>query len=160
MRRFPLWLIAASIAAAQDAGLVEGRLINSANQQGIADARVVLTSLLSRTEYSARTGGSGTYRIENLPRGEYTARFDPGAFMPLPPGHAALRVFTVVPGRDPIRMDVEFTPLGRLTGRVLDTDGRPLAGARVQVFHANNRSGHVPSLGKNDQFEIRSVLPG
>src|SRR5262249_37131576 len=97
---------------------------------------------------------------ENLPRGEYTARFDPGAFMPLPTGHAALRVFTVVPGRDPIRMDVEFTPLGRLTGRVLDTDGRPLAGANVQVFHANNRSGYVASTGKNGEFEVRSLVPG
>jgi hypothetical protein len=158
--RFLLWLVAATAALAQKSGLVEGRLTNSVTHQGIPEARVTLTSLLGKTEYTARTDDSGDFRIANLPRGEYTARFQAAGFMDLEPGHPALRIFTVVPGRDPIRMELEFVPLGKVSGRVLDPDGRPMAGARIQFFHANHGSGYTTQSGKSGEFEVRWLIPG
>jgi len=73
----------------------------------------------------------------------------------------------------PVRPDEAGDPLV-ITGQVLDTAGRPLTGARLDVWHADasgGYSGFDPSLpegllrgqvvaGADGRFTVRTVLPG
>ena len=73
----------------------------------------------------ARTDAAGEYRLESLPPGEYTALASHEDHLPRSDGWAIVRA------GEPARCDIELSPAWRISGRIRDEAGRPVAGGTV-----------------------------
>jgi RNA polymerase sigma factor (sigma-70 family) len=64
---------------------------------------------------------------------------------------------------------IRLAPTGALTGRVLDADGQPVAGAEVLAFYAHSEGGYfsgfslgdaLPRTDKEGRFRMEGIVPG
>jgi Carboxypeptidase regulatory-like domain len=112
-------------------GSISGRVLNSVTGVGVAG--VTVTACPANACYgpqSRKQGVSddlGAYRIAGIPDGQYGVSaaevrgFSPNRSLP------NLRVF------GDVRLDIQMTPLASLRGRVLDPEGNPAAGIKVNI---------------------------
>src|SRR5262245_47888308 len=121
------WMLVICCHAAQS---VEGQVINSVTGAGIVDAVVALIRLSGEgSSYNARTDSHGRFRIENVKEGTFRATYRATGFWFLPLG---VRESIVVASKDEsVRLDVKMQPQVKLSGRVFDSDGKPMANAPV-----------------------------
>src|SRR6185503_11530453 len=73
-------LLAGSSALAQGSGVVTGKVQDAASNKPLGDAVVTLTSPALQGEQTVVSDGSGSYRIPNLPPGDYTLRIDKDSY--------------------------------------------------------------------------------
>src|SRR5262245_59381715 len=117
-----LWTVSALFAQK-----VAGTVTNSITGMPVPGVTVTVAAP-GRSGHTAATDAQGAFRFENIPDGQYTANFAMAGF--LPPGRQALpKPFRVTSGSDPVRLDMQLTPMPKVSGRVFDTAGRPVAGA-------------------------------
>ncbi|MEM1177046.1 MAG: carboxypeptidase regulatory-like domain-containing protein [Acidobacteriota bacterium] len=99
------------------------------------------------------TGGGGRFQLRGLLGGEYAVYVhEQGQLI----AHRRLQLH----GEDHWRIEVSGTQVG---GRVLDGDGRPLAGLVVRLKPTDHPSGHATSSGATDRggrFFFSDVTPG
>jgi hypothetical protein len=128
-------LLAASIlaAAAHPAQIVEGHVVNSTTG---ADLRGVAVKLLPVGEgqdtYSGATDFQGHFRIEGVRDGAYNARYMAPGFWSTPnimSGRS--QPLQIAATGDPVRLEVRMQPIPRISGRVTDATGKPVANATV-----------------------------
>lgn len=105
-----------------------------------------------------RADADGAFRVDTLPKGTVTLTVSAE-------GHAAARR-TVEVGDAPLPpLEVRLAPGQALSGRVVDRDGRPIAGARVSVTGPETQGGddtyvpHTDGVTKDDGTYSLSPLP-
>jgi hypothetical protein len=97
-------LLVAANAVAQGTGVLTGTVIDTATKRPVGDVVVTASSPALQGEQIVVTDGSGTYRIPNLPPGNYTIRLDKETFRPYQRGGITLRAEAT------IRVNVELLP--------------------------------------------------
>jgi hypothetical protein len=148
--------------------LVEGTVTNKLTGAPVKGAHVIYTRIASGSDPAASpisrdTDIQGHFHLELGP-GSYRlwveregfARQSYGSGVPEGTGS----VLTVAPGQELHDIAFRITPLGALSGRVLDQDGDPLQGVGIQVLRVSYASGMrqlIPVAGasSNDRGEYR-----
>ena len=122
------------LTAQNDAGSISGRITNGLTAAGIEGAKVkanclpVAGSSPRCAGYStqATADNTGTFRIANAPDGSYQVTVEKDGF------GAQYQVAKVSAAQD-ARLDLQLTPLAKLSGRVVDPEGKPVPGIPVQI---------------------------
>ena len=141
------------------AQVIEGTVSNSLGGAPIDGASVSIEQG-GKATYQATTDAAGAFRIEGVKDGSYTARFSKRGFQPPARDAAARKPFRVAAGGDPVRLRVQMAPNGRVSGRVLDGDGRPVAGAAIELLFANSFAGNTDTSKEDGSFSFANVEPG
>lgn len=97
-------LLTAGSASAQGTSVLSGTIVDAATKKPLADVVVTVTSPALQGEQTVVTDSSGSYRIPNLPQGDYSLRLDRDAFRPYARGGITLR------GSSTIRVNAELLP--------------------------------------------------
>jgi hypothetical protein len=136
----PAFIAAALIIAAQTVPqtptqTVEGRVLNSVTGAGIPGAKVDLLQIQpGKIAYSATTDALGNFRIEGVKDGAYTVNYDARGFWGVPGFLGGMpQPFQVASGGNPVHLEAKMPPIGKISGRVLDTAGKPVANAGVSL---------------------------
>lgn len=138
------------------AASVEGTVLD-AQGRPVADADISLV-VKSQGEHfrSATSGDDGRYHLDGLPPGPQSIelkRFDNGC-------RTAVRDVVLEPGKN--LLDFALEPGSVVTGSVRDEEGRPVAGAEVELHPAG--TGGVPALtaltGDEGTFGFQEVPRG
>ena len=138
-----------------EAGLaIRGRVLDAAGAPA-AGVRVRARNTDRRPESrvrqaSARTGRDGSFVVPDLPAGTFDLEtsspdYPRGAFV------------GAVPGGPPI--EFRLPEAVRISGRVTDPSGNPIAGVRVQARGESGDAGSSPAAD-DGTFEIRNLAPG
>jgi hypothetical protein len=151
------WILTTAALAAQT---VEGRVINSATGNGIPDVSVGLLGM-GQTAYRATTDATGRFRIEAVKEGSYTPYYKAADFWPARDGAAP--TFRVTAGAEPVQLTYEMYPIGKISGRVLDSTGKPVPNASLQFTQSIRGTGIIQTLRTDEKGEYRtpeSMRPG
>jgi hypothetical protein len=164
--RVAVLIVTGSLAAfsvaqdAQSGGTVEGSVINSVTGAGIGGASVVLAGNKAG-RYEATSDAAGHFRITGVASGSYrpdvkrdgfaSPSFDLSTLLSNP----GLRVAS---DRDPIKLELQLTPLDTILGRVLGPDGKPVAGIEVSV--SPNIMAEVAITDEEGRFALHDIRAG
>lgn len=91
-------------AMAQGSAVITGRVVDAASKAPIADVVVTATSPALQGEQIVVTDATGTYRIPQLPAGQYTLRLEKEAYKPYARSDISLRTDRTT------RVNVELLP--------------------------------------------------
>ena len=154
---------AVAFLAAQTAppsGSVEGTVVNSVTGAGIEGASVVLAGNKAG-RYEATSDVAGHFRITGVAPGTYrpdvkkdgfaSPTFDLNILLSSP----GLRVSSE---SDPVKVELQLTPLDTIAGRVLGPDGKPAAGVAVSVYP--NIMAEVAETDAEGRFALHDLRPG
>lgn len=97
-------VLSSSSAFAQGTGVLTGTIVDAATKKPLADVVVTATSPALQGEQTVVTDGSGSYRIPNLPPGNYSLRVDRDAYRPYSRGGISMR------GNSTLRVNAELLP--------------------------------------------------
>ena len=164
----PLGAVQAQSAAG--AAEIGGIVRNAADDKPLARARVVAASDAIPEPRAAITGSDGRYTFTDLPAGAYTVSATRTGFAPMTYGQGrslAGTPVTVAAGQHAGNIDFSLAPGGAIAGRILDEDGSPFAGARVEALVTRSEAGadtlfSVSSSQTDDRGEFRlfGLAPG
>src|SRR5579863_81087 len=119
-----MWRWAALLAAAAPLllaqGTVEGVVINSITRAPVPGATVDLRAS-GKSAYHAIAGASGAFRFTDVLPGEYTPSFDADRFFVFQSDS-----FRITSAGETVHVQGELDPATKLTGHVLDPDGKPI----------------------------------
>lgn len=99
-------VLASAPAVAQGTAVIQGRIIDTSTKRPVADAVVTVTSPALQGEQTVVTDKSGSYRIPNLPPGDYTLRVEGDAYKPYSRGGVVMRINST------INVNAELLPEG------------------------------------------------
>lgn len=99
-----LVLLDAAPARAQGTAVLTGIITDAATKRPVADVVVTVRSASLQGEQMVVTDGSGTYRVPNLPPGEYSLSLDREAYKPYARAGISLRTSST------IRLNVDLLP--------------------------------------------------
>jgi hypothetical protein len=127
---------------------VDGHVVNSATGAGIPGVVVNLTQAgapAGKSAYSAAADPQGRFRIDGVKDGAYTATYKASGFFPIPgflagPNQPPLHVTSE---GDPLHLEVKMQPIGKISGRVLDSAGKLVPGATLWL-HWESSSCRMP----------------
>lgn len=137
--------------------------------KGVPGVAVSLTLLQPSNAHGTRhrgvTDDEGNYRISNVPPGNYAVRISAPAFATA--DHAQIQK-TIIVNKGETVENIDFTLMrgGVITGKVTDSDGRPLIEEEVYVFRADVQSRQIyygRANGRTDDrgiYRIFGLLPG
>ncbi len=98
-------------------------------------ANVAVRVRVGKRSFETKTDEHGVYAFPRLPRGRYEVSAD------LPPGLAIAQQFGQdpvppfdLPSRSSFEYDIYALPTGRISGKVIGTDGQPLRTAEVDLY--------------------------
>lgn len=135
------------------ATIVVGRVVDRDEGTGIVAAIELRPVGSDEAPRYARSGDDGVFRIEGVPSGRWIAdAFAPGY---LSPGGVELEAGQGVP-------ELALAAGGVIEGRVLDGEGKPVAGASVRGLTAGDTPGEVSAIVDRDQlrrFSGRTSTP-
>src|SRR5215510_6584607 len=134
----PLFSAHAQTAAGSKGPLasVSGKI--TVKEKGLADVIVVLTrqnpSQSSASTYRARTDQDGKYRITNVPAGSYSV--SPETAVYVCPAELKRRALIIGGGENIEDIDFDLVRGAVVTGKITDSDGRPLIEESVTILPA------------------------
>ena len=126
------FVLALPVANAQNAGIVEGSVVNSATASGIAGVTVKLFTRKGGVRYETTTDGTGRFNVHGMKDDEYDSSFEREGFAHLDESKPFKRLLHV-DGKNPARLDVELIPYAKIRGRVVDAEGKPAQDAKVTL---------------------------
>jgi 5-hydroxyisourate hydrolase-like protein (transthyretin family) len=149
-------------------GSISGVVVSASTGEPLRKASVSLTRSPGVPNLpTAITDVQGRFSLIGLPAGRYTISVD--RFGYLSPSRAEIdrEIITVYDGQQVTGISIKLTPNGSVTGRVLDDDGDPLAGAEVALFQVMWRqgrfelsSGATESADDRGAFRFGELTPG
>jgi protocatechuate 3,4-dioxygenase beta subunit len=147
-------------------GTVEGVVINSVSGQPVKKATVTLRNTAQRFAYAMVSDLAGHFLFENVEPGPYFAMAAGDGFQP-EMGRGSVKTFTVAEEQHVKDVAVKLQPLGLVSGRVLDEDGDPIAGANLQAMRSIYNQGRKQMstwgyANSNDlgEFQMLDLQPG
>ncbi len=149
MRVIGIAIALTCIATAQNSASVEGRVIDGASGLGIPDASVLFR--FAGQEYRAVTDPSGGFRVFGMADGQYGARVEKEGYVPLDSAteNSPLTIVSVNGSGPAAQIRAVLVRYARVSGRVFDKEGSPVAG--VSVTYAN-APGSLPPGRPTEQF--------
>ncbi|HEX6202470.1 MAG TPA: carboxypeptidase-like regulatory domain-containing protein, partial [Thermoanaerobaculia bacterium] len=136
----------------QRGGTLVGRVL-APDGQPLPNALVQVSANLLWGGIEGRTDGDGRYRLPGLPEGVLQVRAEHSDFV------ATIREITA--GEGEIQLDLQLGAGHRVSGRVVDAGGAPIAGARVMLGGQMVRGLLRPATTRADgSFELDGVAPG
>jgi Carboxypeptidase regulatory-like domain len=153
------------LTASAAAQTVEGIVVDTATGSGIAAARVFLMPASPEPEnfYNATADALGHFRFEGVKAGSYHLGFASPGYVPSDP-MAGVREVQVSGDGNTIKLEGRMSAQPRISGRVVDGDGKGVANALLQIVGREDPPVTTDTTGK---FELRpdpgayilSVLP-
>jgi protocatechuate 3,4-dioxygenase beta subunit len=151
-------------------GVLAGKVLNSVTGEPVRKAQIALIGKPGTTEGgSAVTDAAGRFEFTGLGPGSYrVAAFREGYDSPSGPTTSSkLPHVTLTSGEEKRDFVIRLTPLGAITGRILDEDGDPIRQIEVQtmVYRYTAAGRQLMSRGNamsNDlgEYRIYDVRPG
>jgi hypothetical protein len=147
----------APLLRAQSAGSISGLITNSITGAGVEDVKVRAACLKGGSTHCpdadarALTDIAGAFRLPALPDGRYLMSVEKNGFSW---SYTGLPVATVSASGD-ARFDSKMTPLASLHGRVVDPEGKPVAGIMVQFG-----PGDPTTTDAQGTFVVQKRAPG
>jgi len=153
--KFSLLVLSVSAFAwAQDGASLDGTVINSVTHAGIGGVDVRVFSKDS-TRYQTTTDAAGAFHISGMKEGDYSSSLEKQGFVvPNAFEFGPRPTFHVSAGKDATRLDVQMAPLAKLSGRVLDSEGKPAAKVEVSA------QGNLADTDDNGRFTFEELKPG
>jgi hypothetical protein len=164
--------IAVSFLAAQEPAprlFVSGMVITTGGEP-IRKARVILRAKEETAfSYTADSDANGRFKIQDVVPGQYSVFAQREGYMPEDGGAfgAPPPSLKIEAGQSVTDLKVKLIPPAIVTGRVLDDDGDPIRGARVEAMTYNYMTGKkqlntVNQASANDKGEYRlfGLQPG
>jgi hypothetical protein len=150
----------ALISAALPAQTIEGTASDALTGLPISGAAIHLYKIGGMPARETVTDTLGHFRIEDLPLGGYYALIRKDGYSALGANKTAGQHFHL--SKDEVaHLDARMAPLGTVTGRVLDADGRPISAASVQLRGVDAfASAYATTTGGNGAFTLKDVEPG
>jgi hypothetical protein len=137
---------------------VTGRVVNSLSGDAVADAVVILRAhdQEHNLSYADSTDAKGRFSIGDVAPGEYGIDVERTGFMLERTGAAGAPGPSVKinAGQQIDGLDFPVAPLGVITGRIVDSDGEPARGAKLDALH------YVYSGGKKQLRTVAEVEAG
>lgn len=155
MRAAGIAIVCACLAAAQNSGSIEGVVVDSATGVPIAGVSVYFGSDKAPS-YEAETNASGQFRFTGMANGDYGSHFQKSGYVSQFSGsvNSALKPVHIAGGPEPVRLTVPLARYGKLRGRVLDAEGKPVAGAKVTLAPLEE------TTDDQGQFSFSQITPG
>ena len=115
-------LLTAGAACAQEKATVSGAVTNSVSGAPVPRAHVTVMS--GRQRYGVLTNGEGKYSITGLPPSTYMVQVERVGFVWQARSFDGSQLELRAGQKE--SFDLALTPMGGITGRVLDADGEPV----------------------------------
>jgi hypothetical protein len=159
-------------AAAQQApGSVEGRVTNSETGDGIGGATIRLVPVGRRgssgSDRTATSRSDGTFTLDGIAPGNYFVMATQSSFMPAAEGQPQRTYIQVETGQTVGNVALQLSPVGRIRGKVVDDEGHPVSGARVQAFTTYSARGKTQlrrvsesSTDQQGKYTLKTQGPG
>jgi hypothetical protein len=129
------WLAIALVAGTawgQKPAAVEGVVSNAATGAGVRKALVTLRDLHTNAGYQALSDAAGRFRIDTIKPGDYGLWAEAQGYVREPGRfYAPSQALTVKEAQTVKDFAIRLEPLGAISGRVLDENDEPVAGATV-----------------------------
>ena len=171
-----LLLFAQTSPDTPEKGLLAGKVLNSATGEPVRKAQVALLNKSAPPKGkpeslgagSAVTDAAGSFELTALAPGRYgLAAFRDGFASPNVHGESKFLNVTLASGEEKRDIVIRLTPLGIITGRILDEDGDPIRQIQVQTMvyrytAAGRQLSPRGSATSNDlgEYRIYDVPPG
>jgi hypothetical protein len=164
MRLACAFLLATAFASGQvqlGHGVISGSVIDQSDHQPVRKAVVTLTLQgMPRMTATDRTDGSGRFRFDGLPPGNYSVSASKGqeghAVYGADDALATADVISLAEGEMKDGVNLRFVHPGAITGHVYDAQGDPLVGVTVSLLRATRSFGErVPAPANNAQTDDR-----
>lgn len=149
---------------------ISGTVMNAADDMPLPRARVTAVSRELPESRVVITGPDGKYAIGDLPAGSYSITATRTGFAPFAYGQGRSVTGTPVAvgaGQQIANLDLPLLAAGVITGRILDEDGAPFAGATVDALINRFQNDHdtrvsVATVQTDDRGEFRlfGLAPG
>src|SRR5688572_26503103 len=97
-------VLTAPARAQVGAAVLTGQVVDASNKEAVADVVITVTSPALQGEQIGVTDTSGSYRVPNLPPGEYAIRFEKESYKPYSRSAVPLRADST------IRIDAQLLP--------------------------------------------------
>jgi Carboxypeptidase regulatory-like domain len=113
-----------------------------------------------RQSSTATTDSEGRYRITGLPNGRFTVRVDSATFVPDEQGSGKSRTVVVDDNEEAKNVDFSLIRGGVITGRVTDSQGRPVIARQVRLQKINEQGqkrDHNSQFGFDNSTDDRGV---
>jgi hypothetical protein len=144
------------LAACGAAETVEGTIVDSVTGTGVAEVRVFLMPVSGQVDYSATTDALGHFLLEGVKTGTYRFGYTSPAYLSSDPMPPRRQVEISSGGGEPVKLEGRMTALPRISGRVVDGDGKDIANALLGIVGRNDPPVTSDATGK---FELR-LPPG
>lgn len=146
----------ATCAAAQT---VEGMIVDTVHGGGIGAVQVFLEQAPGEKSYSATTDAQGHFLFENVPTGTYQFGYTLQGYLSSYP-----RQIQVSGDGKPLTLEGRMTAQPRISGRVVDGDGKGIAHALLEIIGENAPATTSDATGNFEMLlqpgaYILSVLP-
>lgn len=135
-------------ATAVHAQSIEGTVTNASTHAPIPGAYI---RLKGPATYTSSSDAAGVFRVDKAAPGEYQVDI---AFT----GYSPIVHKTVEVGAAPVHVALELTPLAKLQGRVLYSDGTPAAGAQVVLLMLPDREAIGIKTDDRGRFASNGIL--
>jgi|GEM_PF-1667946 len=154
-------------------GTVDGRVINEQTGEGIGGASVRLVPMVARpgvgfgVEHTTSTQLDGSFHFENVMPGSYVLLANHDGFISNRTSSGRPTAISVTEGQQVSGVFLPLTPAAVITGKVLDGDGKPVAGATVGAFtvryfrgRPQMRQAGSTRAGDAGQYSLAHLEPG
>jgi 5-hydroxyisourate hydrolase-like protein (transthyretin family) len=152
-------LLLAPALFAHNPGAVEGTVLNTVTRLGVAGAEVEVSAEDGPVHVSVITDAAGRFRADNLPSGKYTASVHHDGFADPQSDGTAEAGFTIGTGGEAAQIRVELMPRANLRGRLLDPEGKPMAGVRVQLLRVRYPGAYEAETDSDGGYVFENVRP-
>jgi hypothetical protein len=171
-----VWIVvllaqAVSAAPASASARVTGRVVNSLNGDPVTKAVVILRAHDPEhgLSYADETDAQGRFSIPDVEPGEYAIAVDRAGFVLESTGATGATAPSVkVDAAQRVQnFAIRLTPLGAISGRILDVEGDAARGARVDALHYEYKGGRKQlrtvvevEAGDRGDFRLFGLRPG